>query len=140
MDLMRRHSLFGWRVGGLLFSLVLMSAVLSAQPPPGNAVYVMGNVVHPMGVPFRESLTLTQAIAIAGGPLTDKKNDKVRVLRIFDKNKIITCVSLRAIKKSRTEDLQLQENDILEVARGKCAHPLCWEIFKQLPPPFRIIK
>ena len=140
MDLMRRHSLIGSRIAGLLLSLMAMSVALSAQQPPGNAVYVMGNVMHPMGMPFKESLTLTQAIAIAGGPLTDQKNDNVRVLRIFDKNKIVTCISLKAIKKSDTEDLQLQENDILEVTRGKCAHPLCWEIFQELPPPFRIIK
>ena len=136
MDLMRRHSLFGWRVSGLLFSLALMSAALPAQQPRGAAVYVMGNVVKPMGVPFKESMTLTQAIAIAGGPLTDTKNDKVRVLRIFDKNQIATCVSLKAIKKNQTVDLQLEENDILEVTHGKCAHPLCWEIFKEQRLPF----
>ena len=140
MDLMRRHSLFGWRVVGLLFSFVLMSAALAAQQPRGAAVYVVGNVVNPMGVPFKESMTLTQAVAMAGGPLTDTKNDKVRVLRIFDKNQIATCVSLKAIKKSRTADLQLQENDILEVTRGKCAHPLCWEIIKERSTPFRVIQ
>ena len=140
MDLMRRQSLFGRRVTGLLFSLVLMSPALPAQQPRGAAVYVVGNVVNPMGVPFKESMMLTQAIAIAGGTLTDTKNDKVTVLRIFDKNQIATCVSLKAIKKSHTPDLQLQDNDILEVTRGKCAHPLCWEIFKERSTPFRVIK
>jgi hypothetical protein len=48
---------------------------------------------------------------------------------------MITCVSLKEIKRGESANFQLQANDILEVTRGKCAHSmsLSWSSKPDLP-------
>jgi polysaccharide export outer membrane protein len=49
--------------------------------PEAEQVYVVGNVFTPRTLPLKESLTVSQAIAMAGGPLRDSKTDKVHIVR-----------------------------------------------------------
>src|SRR5438874_12655742 len=49
--------------------------------PEAEQVYVVGNVYAPKSLPLKESLTVSRAIAMAGGPLRDSKTDRVRVVR-----------------------------------------------------------
>jgi polysaccharide export outer membrane protein len=86
--------------------------------PEAEQVFVVGNVVSPRAVPMREPITLSKAIAAAGGALPDSKRDKVRLVRQdpsapLEKREII--VDLGAIEKLRAEDIALQPNDIIEV-------------------------
>src|SRR6476620_6789841 len=85
--------------------------------PDADQVYVVGNVFLPMTIPLRESITLSRAIAMAGGIKQDTKKDKVRVVRQEPgtnvKKEII--VDLTAIEKRRAEDIQLLPNDIVDV-------------------------
>lgn len=80
-------------------------------------VYVVGNVLRPMPIVLREPLTLTRAIAMAGGTLPDTQKDKVRVVRQLPgsvtKTEII--VDLKAIEKKQANDIVLQANDIVNV-------------------------
>ncbi len=46
-----------------------------------DKIYVVGNVYRPITIPLKERVTLTQAIAMAGGTLPDTNFDKVRILR-----------------------------------------------------------
>jgi len=137
---MLTESLFGRKLAGALFLLMLLSPAVAAQMADGAKVYVVGNVLNPAALPLKKPLTVTQAISIAGGTLTDKKYDKVRIVRVSDKGQITTCVSLRAIKKSRVVDLQLQDDDILDVTGGKCERPMYWEAWVLPGPPLRLIK
>ncbi len=85
--------------------------------PEADQVYVVGNVFMPLTIPLREPITLTRAIAMAGGLKQDTQKDKIRVLRQepgTTVRKEIT-VDLSAIEKKRSEDLALLPNDIIDV-------------------------
>jgi protein involved in polysaccharide export with SLBB domain len=71
----------------------------------------------PLTISLREPITLTRAIAMAGGLKQDTKKDKIRVLRQepgTTVRKEIT-VDLSAIEKKSSEDLALAPNDIIDV-------------------------
>ncbi len=85
--------------------------------PEADQVYVVGNVFTPLTIPLKEPITLSRAIAMAGGVRQDSKKDKVRVVRqepgSATKKELI--VDLSAIEKRRAEDIALLPNDIVEV-------------------------
>ena len=85
--------------------------------PEADQVYVVGNVFTPLTIPLKEPISLSRAIAMAGGVRQDTKKDKVRVVRqepgTMTKTEII--VDLQAIEKKKAEDLALQPNDIIDV-------------------------
>jgi polysaccharide biosynthesis/export protein len=85
--------------------------------PEADQVYIVGNVFMPLTIPLREPITLTRAIAMAGGLKQDSRKDKIRVLRQEPGTTIrkeIT-VDLSAIEKKSSEDLALLPNDIIDV-------------------------
>jgi polysaccharide export outer membrane protein len=113
------------------FSSYKLSEVLEGKPeanpyletgdivtvPEADQVYIVGNVFMPLTIPLREPITLTRAIAMAGGLKQDTRKDKIRVLRQepgTSVRKEIT-VDLYAIEKKRSEDLALAPNDIIDV-------------------------
>ncbi|MDQ3172926.1 MAG: SLBB domain-containing protein, partial [Acidobacteriota bacterium] len=85
--------------------------------PEADQAYVVGNVFTPLTIPLKEPITLSRAIAMAGGVKQDTKKDKIRVLRhepgSATKKEII--VNLSAIENKRAEDIALLPNDIVEV-------------------------
>jgi polysaccharide export outer membrane protein len=85
--------------------------------PEADQVYVVGNVFLPMTIPLKEPITVSRAIAMAGGVKQDAKKDKVRIVRqepgSATKREII--VDLSAIEKKRAEDIALLPNDIIDV-------------------------
>ena len=85
--------------------------------PEANQVYVVGNVFTPLSIPLKEPLTLSRAIAMAGGVRQDTKKDKIRVVRQEPNSSTRTeiIVDLSAIEKKRAEDLPLLPNDIVDV-------------------------
>ncbi len=80
-------------------------------------IFVVGNVFRPSDIPLREPITLTRAIAMAGGTMPDTKKDQVRVIRqppgTIEKKVIL--VDLDAINKRVQEDIVLVAGDIVEV-------------------------
>jgi polysaccharide export outer membrane protein len=85
--------------------------------PEADQVYVVGNVFMPLTIPLKEPITVSRAIAMAGGVKQDTKKDKVRVVRqepgTAVKKEIV--VDLSAIEKKRAEDIALLPNDIVDV-------------------------
>ena len=85
--------------------------------PEAQQVFVVGNVFKPSSISLKEKVTVSQAIAIAGGTLADAKKDRVRILRqltgSLTKTEII--VDLEAISKRKADDVELKANDIVEV-------------------------
>lgn len=85
--------------------------------PEAPQAYVVGNVFSPLTIPLKEPVTLSRAIAMAGGLKQDSKKDKVRIVRqepgsTTSKEMI---VDLSAIEKKRAEDIVLMPNDIIDV-------------------------
>jgi polysaccharide export outer membrane protein len=85
--------------------------------PDADQVYVVGNVVMPLTIPLKEPITVSRAIAMAGGTRQDTKKDKIRIVRqeagASSKKEMI--VDLSAIEKRQAEDIQLLPNDIVDV-------------------------
>jgi len=85
--------------------------------PEADQIYIVGNVNFPITIPLKEPITLTKAIAMAGGVKQDTKKDKIRIVRqeagAATKQELI--VDLSAIEKKRAEDIALLPNDIIDV-------------------------
>jgi polysaccharide export outer membrane protein len=85
--------------------------------PEAEQAYVVGNVFTPLTIPLKEPVTLSRAIAMAGGVKQDTKKDKIRIMRqepgSTTKKEII--VDLSAIERRHAEDPVLAANDIVEV-------------------------
>lgn len=85
--------------------------------PEADQVYVVGNVFTPISIALKEPVTLSNAIAMAGGLKQDTKKDKIRIVRqepgSTTKKEII--VDLGAIEKHRADDPVLEANDIIDV-------------------------
>lgn len=85
--------------------------------PEAAEVYVVGNVYSPKPLPMKEPITVSRAIAMAGGPLRDSKTDRIRIVRqqpgATGRSEIY--VNLNAIARKQADDVLLQANDIVEV-------------------------
>jgi polysaccharide export outer membrane protein len=85
--------------------------------PQADQVFVLGNVLKPSAISLKEPLTVSKAIAIAGGTAPSTKKDKVRIIRQVPGStakKEIT-VDLTAIEKNKAEDVALLANDVVDV-------------------------
>ncbi len=85
--------------------------------PDAEQVYVVGNVLRPAAFALKEPLTVSRAIAMAGGTLPDTKRDRVRIVRqaAGSTTKTEIFVDLKAIDKRDAEDVSLLANDIVDV-------------------------
>jgi protein involved in polysaccharide export with SLBB domain len=85
--------------------------------PEAEQAYVVGNVLSPRAIPLDEPITLTHAIAMAGGVSKDSRKDKIRIVRQEpgSKTKKEILVDLNAIEKKRAEDIALLPNDVVHV-------------------------
>jgi polysaccharide export outer membrane protein len=85
--------------------------------PEADQIYVVGNVFTPLTIPLKEPLTLSRAVAMAGGIKQDSKKDKVRIVRQEPGSATRTeiLVDLQAIEKKRADDVALLPNDIIDV-------------------------
>ena len=80
-------------------------------------VYVIGNVIRPTSIALTDTMTVTRAIAMAGGPALDTKKSEIQIVRqtpgSTEKKEII--VNLDAINHHKAEDVVLMANDIVDV-------------------------
>lgn len=85
--------------------------------PDADQVYVVGNVYSPRALQLKEPITVTRALAMAGGPLRDSKTDRIHIVRQVPGSGGQTelYVNLRAIARKQAEDVLLLPNDIVEV-------------------------
>jgi polysaccharide export outer membrane protein len=85
--------------------------------PEADQIYVVGNVFTPLTIPLKEPITLSRAVAMAGGVKQDSKKDKVRIVRqepgSSTRKEIL--VDLQAIEKKHADDVALLPNDIIDV-------------------------
>ncbi|MCA9708290.1 MAG: polysaccharide export protein, partial [Myxococcales bacterium] len=86
--------------------------VISRQ---NREVSVLGQVNEPGSYPFKERLTLVQAISLAGGmnPLAQAK--RVKLIRETDAGRQTFEIDVREILESKREDLPLLPGDVVFV-------------------------
>jgi polysaccharide biosynthesis/export protein len=83
--------------------------------PKADQVFVVGNVYKPSTVPMTDRLTVSRAIAMAGGVLPDTKRSNIRIVRSQGDGNTVLYVDLEHINHNEEADLLLQPNDIVEV-------------------------
>jgi polysaccharide biosynthesis/export protein len=84
--------------------------------PNADLIFIAGNVAKPGAQPISDRMTVTKAIALAGGLKPDTAKDKIRIIRqnpgAADTE---ILVNLTAIEKKKAEDVVLLSNDIVMV-------------------------
>lgn len=103
--------------GDLTLNLPLMHGDVINVPVSGK-IFVGGEVKNPGGFPLKgKKLTVSQAIAMAGGLKTEASGSEAKIFRYTGKGteKETLSVDVYAIEKGKTEDLFLKENDIIIV-------------------------
>jgi len=85
--------------------------------PDADQAYVVGNVKNSGPIPLRDPVTVTRAIAMAGGVLQDSKLDKIVIVRQTPGSAVKTeiPVNLKAINKHQATDIALLPGDIVNV-------------------------
>ena len=102
--------------------------------PPAGKVFVGGLVQNPGGFTINKTMTLTQAIAVAGGLSVKADGSETRIFRYSgrgDQKEVLTF-NAYAIEKGQTGDPYLQENDVIFVPRSGTKTVLLemWDFFK----------
>jgi polysaccharide biosynthesis/export protein len=106
---------------------------IAAADEPAEA-YIIGNVVRPTAIRLTEPITLSKAIAMAGGSTKDAKIDKIKISRqdpqTLAKTEIL--INLKEINNDNQKDVILQPNDIIDVPGPKPS--ILGKIFKSIIP------
>jgi len=101
-------------------------------PFAGNA-YVLGGVRRPGSVPVRDNLSLSQALAMAGGVDPVLATDQVDIMRLDSNRKPIKITAhLNKVLSNQEEDVTLKDNDVVVVNIGGLKKSLF--VFKHLMP------
>ena len=84
-------------------------------PFAGNA-YVLGGVRSPGCIPVRDNLTLSQALAVAGGTDPILASSRVEIMRLdAQRNPVTITAHLGKVMSRQEEDVLLKENDVVVV-------------------------
>lgn len=86
--------------------------------PETGVFYVTGNVTKPGVFPLKETVKLTQAIAMAGGLSQDSKKKEIHLIRATDPSQTATTdnlVNLVEIEKDPSKDIILKPYDVIMV-------------------------
>lgn len=101
-------------------------------PFAGNA-YVLGGVRKPGSVSVKGNLTLTQAVALAGGVDPVLATNSAHVLRLDEHGKPRNLTAnLARVMSQEERDIPLQENDVVVVGESSLKKALF--VFKELLP------
>ena len=109
--------------------------------------YIQGLVKSAIAIPLnKEPVSLTQAIAMAGGVTEGAQLDKVLIRRPIpgSVNRSDLIANVKEIRQGKRDDILLQPNDIVEVPGATGAKKIFSDIFKKIIPsvaqlPLRVI-
>jgi len=98
--------------------------------------YIQGNIRSALAISLAEPVTLTQAIAMAGGTTSGAQLDKISIRRQIagSINRSEIVVNLKEINKGTRDDLLLQPNDIITVPGPSGGKKLLGDIFRSIIP------
>ena len=100
--------------------------VLEAEP-----IYVIGGVVNPKQIATRSQITVSRAIAEAGGLAKDADAKSITIFRRAGRETKIIETDLDKIKANQAEDVSLEAFDIVEVSEKGSAK-------RKFPPVIKI--
>ena len=108
--------------------------------------YILGNVRSSMAINLKEPVTLTQAIAMAGGTTSGAQLDKVKIRRLVPGtiNRDEMIANVKEINLRKRDDILLLPNDIVDVPGPTGAKKFFGDLLKTIVPtitqlPVRVI-
>ena len=104
--------------------------------PQADVFFVAGEVIKPGSFPFKEGITLLQAISVARGLKVGAKADKAIIFRedpSTGKRQEIK-VDLDAVSSGKQKDIPLLPNDIVVVPNPQARIAPQWPRFLDAPP------
>jgi polysaccharide biosynthesis/export protein len=109
-----------------------------AEADAPHEAYIIGNVKGPRAIVLIEPITLSKAIAMAGGVSAGAKINRIEITRQDGKTQATTktIVNLEEINKGKRDDIVLLANDIVDVPGPKPS--LLKDIFRNLIPFARL--
>ena len=91
--------------------------VLEAEP-----IYIIGGVIAPKRISSRSEMTVSRAIASAGGFSKDSNSENITIFRREGNETKIIQINYKELKSNKEKDIVLQPFDVVDVAvkgRGK---------------------
>lgn len=88
------------------------------QIPDADQVFIIGHVAQPQAINLRDKpITISRAIAMAGGPARDGKTSGIKIIRQMPDGmgKREIFVNLKDIQTLKSPDIALAPNDVVEV-------------------------
>lgn len=83
--------------------------------PIADQVFVVGNVFKPSAIDLKQALTLSRAVAMAGGTVASTKRSSVRIIRSSANGNVEMSYDLTKIEQHSAPDPLLQAGDIVDV-------------------------
>lgn len=98
--------------------VIMAGDIVRVSSADQTNAYIQGLVKSSMTIPLKEPVTLTQAIAMAGGVSTGAQLDKIVIRRPIPGsiNRSKLEVNVKDIRSGKRDDVLLQPNDIVEVS------------------------
>jgi len=98
--------------------------------------YIQGNIRNSLAISLAEPVSLTQAIAMAGGTTPGAQLDKVSIRRQITGsiNRSEMIVNVKEINQGKRDDVLLQPNDIINVPGPSGAKKVLGDIFRSIVP------
>lgn len=124
--------------------LILSGDIIEVEKAP--VIYVIGAVNNPRPIFSRDNLSVSRAIATAGGLSKEADGKKVTIIRREGVDVKNIDVDLAKIKRGQSDDVILRPSDILDVAakggRKRKYPPVEANVYgtnRQSEPPLRVI-
>lgn len=109
--------------------------------------YIQGNVRSAAAISLKEPVSLSQAVAMAGGLVGGADAERIKLRRQMPNsiNRQEMIVNLKAISQGKADDILLQPNDIIDVPGPSGSRKILQTILRTIVPtvtqlPMRVIR
>lgn len=103
-----------------------------------DPIYVMGGVNSPKQISSKSKVTLTRAIAGAGGLSKDAEEDRITIFRRSGRQASVINVDLQKVRKGQTVDPELKPFDVVDVGQKGRGKPRLPAVFEAGSDPARL--
>jgi polysaccharide export outer membrane protein len=126
--------------------LIIAGDIVRVAAADQMNAYIQGNVRNGLAINLKDPVTLTQAVAMAGGLAPGAETERVSIRRqipgSLKRDEIV--INLKEINQRKRDDILLQPNDIVEVPGPSGLKKVFGDILKTVVPtitqlPMRVI-
>lgn len=116
-DLISVSLLHAFKGGDKANPVIMAGDIVRVAAADQINAYIQGNVRNSMAISLKDPVTLTQAVAMAGGTTQGAQLEKVIIRRQMpgSVNRDPILVNVKEINQKKRDDVLLQSNDIVEI-------------------------